>query len=203
MNETDQLIKVQFEKLPKELQEVLNVFPWKTLVKEIATLNNLPPEQAKVLETETMLILYGFEPVGNYGGNLTRELGISEDRITSIIKSVDQKIFGEIEKKMSEPKHQVPSLSPENLPMIEPGEVAHEVTHVEQGVKNETTNDLQPTRPTSNRTTDNLQPTTETQKQNATATNPVSTKIPEPTPTHLVSEHKYPGGVDPYREPIE
>lgn len=132
MNEEEKLIKEQFNKLPANLQKAINTVPWKSSVKEVALLNKLSFEQVAVVERETMFIIYGFENPSDYIANLVREAQIDEVTATTIAEMVNEKIFKIISQKVEEFDKSKPETPHENLPMVEPGEVAHEVPHVEQ-----------------------------------------------------------------------
>ncbi len=150
MNENDKLVQEQFLKLPPALQKALGEIPWKSSVNEIARLHNLKPEQAESIETETMFILYGFESPDDYVTNMVREVVIAEDLAYAIANEVNEKIFKPISVKVEElgkqqpPAAPIPEPKPENLPMVEKGETAHEVLHVEApNPKSQTPNNIQ------------------------------------------------------------
>lgn len=180
MTEEEKIIENQLKTLPAELQAAINAVPWKSSVKEIALLNKLSPEQTENLERETMFILYGFENPADYIKHLIQEVPTSEETATTIAEQVNKKILkaitDKVEKPEAEPTHT-------NLPMIEEGEVAHDVPHVEEV----TTNNQQPT-------TNNNSPA-EIQKPT------VQDSKPKETPS--TPNNRYPGGIDPYREPIQ
>ena len=125
MNEQDKLIEEQLKTLPQNLQQAISSVPWKSSLQEIGKQNNLNTEQIDALEKETMFVIYEFENPVDYPANIIRELNISEKIAYAIVESVANKIFDPILAK-------VPETSPANLPMVEKGEVAHEVPHVEQ-----------------------------------------------------------------------
>ena len=136
MNETEKLIAEQMKTLPQNLVQAINAVPWKTLVQEIGRTNTLDAEQIASLEQETMFIIYAFEPSEDYIANIMREVRISEDVAYTIAESVADKIFDPISEKSEEYENAptsagVPEIPPTNLPMIEPGEVAHEVPQIE------------------------------------------------------------------------
>ena len=155
MNEMDKLIEEQIRKLSPNLQRAINDVPWKALVQEIGKINALDTEQIASLEQETMFIIYAFESPKDYIANIMREVGISEDTALNIAESVADKIFNPILQKSEESEKtiktespapvSVPEIPPANLPMVEKGEIAHDVAHVEP-------------------TTDNRQPTTKLRK---------------------------------------
>lgn len=139
MNETNKLIEEQFKRLPSNLQQAVNTVPWKALVQEIGKANVLDAEQIASLEQETMFIIYGFENPKDYISNITKNIGISEDAAYTIAESVADKIFNPILQKSEElekPNEKkfepvtstfVPEIPPVNLPMVEKGEVAHDI----------------------------------------------------------------------------
>ncbi len=93
----------------------------------------------------------------------------------------------------------LPEVASQNLPMVEEGEVAHEVPHTEP-----TTDNTQPT------TVENKTPAVEN-KVPAVETKPIAQVAPgiqkpseEARPKFVapVPDYRYPGGNDPYREPL-
>lgn len=137
MNETDKLIEEQIKKLPETLRLAIDSVPWKTLVQEIGRANSLDTGQIVSLEQETMFILFGFENSNDYVSNVAGNVGISEDASYTIAESVVDKIFTPISEKSKGHENPttsaiVPEIAPNNLPMVEEGEVAHTVPHVEQ-----------------------------------------------------------------------
>ena len=143
MNETDKLIEEQLKKLPPNLQRAINAVPWKALVQEIGKINTLDAEQIASLEQETMFIIYAFESPKDYLANIIREVGILEDIALNIAESIADKIFNPILQKSeelgkssetkSEPvvTNSVPEIPPVNLPMVEKGEIAHDVNPIQ------------------------------------------------------------------------
>ena len=153
MNETDKLIEEQLKTLPTELREAIRIVPWKSMVQEIGRGNNLDAGEMAKLERETMLIVYAFEDPLGYSENLMRELKIDVEKATKISDEVWQKIMQPISDATNRE-----NVVPPNLPMVEPGETAHIVPHIEE-------------------------------------------KGPEKPQISTPASH-YPGGVDPYREPL-
>ena len=177
MNEQEKLIEEQKKTLTPNLLRAIDTVPWKTLVQEIGKVNTLNAEQIVSLEQETMFIIYAFEPPEDYIANMIREIGLSEDVASSIAESVAGKIFDPIMNVIETPdgvKSDVPQVIHNNLPMVEKGEVAHTVPHVEPLVP-----------PTPSVTTTPPQPQT------------------KPEPKVSLPDYRYPGGKDPYREPLK
>ena len=135
MNETEKLIEEQKKTLPPNLLQAIDIVPWKTYVQEIGKANALDTEQIASLEQETMFIIYAFEPPEDYIANMIREIGISENVAPSIAESIADKIFEPILKKSEEVSVTPPDVlevTQEIHPMIEKGEVAHGVPHIEE-----------------------------------------------------------------------
>ncbi len=137
MNEEEKLIEEQFNKLPKALQNAISTVPWRSSIKEIAILNKMSLEQVEIVGRETMFIIYGFENPDDYIGNLIREVSTDEGTAIAIAEAANEKIFKAIADQIdnqtqqitSEPKSSVPEIPSHNLPMIEKGEVVHDVPH--------------------------------------------------------------------------
>lgn len=136
MNEIDKLIEEQFKKLPLNLQRAINAVPWKSLVEEVGRANALNAEQIALLEQETMFIIYAFENPDDYVSNIARELNMSEEIAYTIAESIGNKIFvpisDESERQNIATPTDIPAIPPIILPMVEKGEVAHTVPHIEQ-----------------------------------------------------------------------
>lgn len=81
MNDLDKLTTEQLKTLPPPLQEALKTVPWRNSVQGIGASHGLDKEKTKTLETETLLIIYGFEPQENFKANLYRELGLDIKKI--------------------------------------------------------------------------------------------------------------------------
>lgn len=181
----EQLIQEQFEKLPKSLRTAIESIDWKSIVKGILSSYNLSADQAESVERETMLVIYGFENPLTYIDALVREVNLPENLAEKIANQIAKEVFDVISVKSDEIEKfsptqtpaLVPEVGPEIHPMIEEGEVAHEVPHQEQ-------------------TTDHRPPTTVPTAQ------PVESVEPIRTPETQVSKTHYPGGIDPYREPL-
>lgn len=185
MNETDKLIEEQLKTLPPNLQQAVNAVPWKNLVQEIGRDNTLNAEQITALEQEMMLVIYGFENPQDYIVNLVREVGVSEDVAYTIAESVANKIFDPILKKSEELVRvvpvSVPEIAPVNLPMVEEGEVAHDVKSEARSKNQESGMGMQ--------------------KREAGIKKQEEVKIEQskvPLP-----DYRYTEGKDPYREPLK
>ncbi|MGB3922002.1 MAG: hypothetical protein WBL19_01805 [Minisyncoccia bacterium] len=126
MTEEEKLIKEQWDKLPPALQRAIESLPWKSLVKEVGQANALDNEQLVSLEREAMFILYGFENPADFVSNITREVGVSEEKALAVAAAIAEKIFEPISTKIA-----AGSGSNAALPMVEEGEKVHDAPHVE------------------------------------------------------------------------
>lgn len=193
-NDTDKLIKEQFERLPQPLQRAITLTPWKNLVEEIATSNNLDAES---LETETMLVIYGFESQDDFAGNLTSELAIGADKSAALAKEIDVKIFSAVleqANKFASEKQETLQSTPEITPKTQ--EIAPMVV-VEAAPTSPVGSGGQAKAPI------NLIPPAP-QVQKPIALTPPNLPIERPS-INIVEEKRptaYPDGKDPYREPI-
>jgi hypothetical protein len=191
MNEEQKLIQEQLAKLPLPLQKAVEAIPWKSTVNEIGLLHNLSLEQVADVERETMLIVCGFEDPVTYIDNLVNEAGLPEEVAGEIGNEVRERVFEVISNKASEFENslegtsQVSQEAHPGLPMVEKDEVAHEVPHVEEAASA-----TMPVIPP---------PTPSVSEPVAPASEQPEAKKPQLT----VPDYRYPGGSDPYREPIE
>lgn len=196
MNETDKLIDEQFNKLPAKLQTVIKAIPWKSMINEISLLKSMDLEKVAAIEQETMFVIYGFESPNDYIQNMMREAQIDEETATTIAEAVNEKIFKEISNRVSDEEKKermMPQESKEdamrrlsqrmgNVPKV-PEIMPPNLPMIEKG---ETVHDVPHIEPT--------------------AVAPESTKLeptnPKPDQSKPVSAPHYPGGKDPYREPL-
>jgi hypothetical protein len=199
--ENEQLINEQLAKLPQELQEALTLVPWKGAVKEIALANNLSLPQISALEQETMLILYAFDDPRNFIDNLVREVGVSEDTALALAEAVNTKILQPISAKAEGlSKNTIHN----DLPVVEAGEPAHPVPHdtkldtlpkpeanpaaIKKPEAAEAPAPAPAPAPAAPAGPTKLRPNSDT---------PILKKVEAKTP-----DYRYPGGADPYREPL-
>ncbi len=142
--DSDKLIQEQLKTLPIELQRAIALTPWRNFVGNVARANNLQGDSFKNLETEAMLVIYGFENQNDFVGNIMRELSLDISRATMIAGTVDKQVFSRISNKANELANEkptdtlqstqnnaiksttlAPSVTVENdLPMIVPNEKA-------------------------------------------------------------------------------
>lgn len=89
-------LKEQFKTLPKEVQQAILNTDLSTKLQQIIKNNQLMIDQAGILEIETMLVLYGIEPLESYKANIARELNLSNEKAFAVARDVDELIFKSI-----------------------------------------------------------------------------------------------------------
>lgn len=214
MNEIKKLIEDRLEKLPQEVASAVKNVPWIDSVVKIANNNNLNSEQQNSLLQEVAIVILGLESAQNFPENLFNNVISDEDKVINIAKEIDESVILEIQKAIDRGKSDSPlsiSSKEENLPMIEEGETVHDAPHVEQ------TNNPQ-------LTTDNKIPIKVVQE--TPVSTPTPSPVPQPAPQPEIKptpepkievepkaevklntpkpsfSTQYPGGKDPYREPL-
>lgn len=141
----------------------------------------LSEEQANLADSEILYTMFCLQSLNDAISNiaklsnknpndLSKIRSVVQDNILNKYK-IDIKDFIETNKTIKTSALEVP---PTNLPMIEKGEVAHSVPHVEQPV--------QPAR------------------QDLTGS---QTQIKPEQPNVSIPDYRYDGGKDPYREPLK
>jgi hypothetical protein len=93
MEDTNLIIKQQFDQLPSEVQRALISFDWKKEVKNISNELLLTSEQSIDLETEVLLLIYSFEPQENFYNNLLYKVGLTADIAEKGFNLVEEKIL--------------------------------------------------------------------------------------------------------------
>lgn len=100
--DTNKLIDEQLKTLPQALQRAIAQTSWRAFVGNVAKSNNLTAPQKESLETEVMLVIYGFEAQSDFLGNIMRELSLDIARATMIANDVDKQVFAPILEKANE-----------------------------------------------------------------------------------------------------
>lgn len=144
-------------------------------------------EQADQADSEILYAMYGLQSLDDAMKNIASLSQKPVESLAPLKSKLKENIFDKLEeiKKTSEPRKESSST---NLPMVEAGEVAHEVPHVEMpnqeaGIKNQGVD----------------QEASMEKAEAAPTAQPTEPLKPEAKPP----ANHYPGGKDPYREPIE
>jgi len=98
MNDNDKLIQNQFNSLPVDVKESISRIPWRERVRDIAKREGLDADKSLALETETMMILFGFQSADDYTKNILTQVEIDEETAERITKEVSDEILTDIEK---------------------------------------------------------------------------------------------------------
>jgi hypothetical protein len=101
-NQLKENIKGEMLLLPKETQEVINSFKFREIFTEISKAHKFSDEEAKKLETETILILLGLVDSKLYAQNIENNIGTSEQAAKDIEKEISERIFNPICEKVVE-----------------------------------------------------------------------------------------------------
>ena len=96
MDEMTQNLKKQFDALPSDVQNAISDVNLSTKLQEIVKNNKLMIDQAGKLETETVLVLFGLEPLENYVNNLIKKVGLSSIQASLVAHDVNEAIFKNI-----------------------------------------------------------------------------------------------------------
>ncbi len=199
--------KEAYQKLPEEIQDLIMSNETDELISNYLKQTGLDEDQSNEADSEIMYAMYGLQSLDDALGHITKLSGRSLDDLSNLKAQLQESIFS----KYTEVKvAQQPSNTIHNdLPVIEEGEKVHTVPH-------DTTLDTMPT-PVKIKTNP-AQPVPAT---------PVSAPIVAPTtpeaslpkaPTNektrphsdtpikknelKTPDYRYPGGTDPYREPL-
>jgi hypothetical protein len=174
--ETTKLIQEQLKTLPDNLRHAIESTDWKLILSDFLTQYTLSPEILAGIERETMLVIYGFENPLNLIENLTQQVPLEEEQAINIAELINERILNIIANKLETPLP--PEILPQNLPMVEKGEVVHDVPPLTPAEKEVPQSNPSPASP--------LPPIAEAKKEEPTAPRPAA----------------YVGGKDPYREPL-
>ncbi|MEK7569081.1 MAG: hypothetical protein AAB497_03130 [Patescibacteria group bacterium] len=95
-DETQQIFKEQFGKLPAEVVGFISSANWDENLDEIGSLYNLSEDEAYNFKQEATLVLAGLVHPDEFGDNLEQEAGIHGAVRDAIVTAVEQKIFAPV-----------------------------------------------------------------------------------------------------------
>lgn len=113
----------RFDKLPENIQEVVEKSNYQNTLYEIARARKLSITQMGILDTVTTDLMVGAIHSDQYRGVLLKKLGLSESDTTSLVNEINEKVFKTIRggmMKMSEVKTQKTEAVPMPKPDIRP-----------------------------------------------------------------------------------
>ena len=123
----ENVIKAQIELAPKEIKDLLKKAEWVTVVEKVVEDKNLLNNQKEILENELLFVILGLEPKDDLIDNIKINVGLTENVAVEIVRELQEKILKNISHLLpNEAETESPA-----LPMVEKGEVAHVVPHVE------------------------------------------------------------------------
>lgn len=93
MNYSEQILKVRFEQLPKDVKEAIMGTPWEEKLKQISDRHNLHIDQAGHLGEETVLVMFGIEHADNLIPNIAKHVEVSEEKAEAIAEDLNREIF--------------------------------------------------------------------------------------------------------------
>lgn len=178
------LIDDQLKTLPVPLQRAIAITPWRKLVGEVAQKNSLDAEKSEKLEMEAMLVMYGFEAAHDLAANIARELGVDQSLAKKLEDEVEIRVFSVVLAKAN-------SLAQESEETLqsEPAVINNELPVITNKPP------INLIKPTPVQTPINLAPVAKPVNMIADKLGNVSASQSKPS--------QYPGGLDPYREPIQ
>jgi len=202
--EIKKIVEERLTTLPANIAYAIKSVPWVAKIEEIAKNNNFDADTLESFNIETTLVILGIEPLSNYPENLSRNVGLNDDLVIKVAKEVDEKIMTPITEKIEGKNISVETKKEPittSLPMVELGEVVHNVPHVETPTPVSPTPAPPPSPPPKPQPippppTPPSPP--QPAAQPATPPAPTTPKV-ESTPT---PDYRYPSGQDPYREPL-
>ncbi|MBU6430843.1 hypothetical protein KGQ29_00480 [Patescibacteria group bacterium] len=93
MDNTKEILRTQFNKLPKDIQNAIMSVNLRSKMELIARKNNLHIDQAQILENETVFVMLGLEHPSDLVENIVKNLEISEEKAEAIAKDINNEIF--------------------------------------------------------------------------------------------------------------
>ena len=91
--ETKKILEERLSVMPAILREAITDASLPTKLETITKKNNLLLDQAGVLETEVLLVLYGLEKHESFLSNLIKEGDLDKTRAQAVVKDVEEMIF--------------------------------------------------------------------------------------------------------------
>lgn len=188
--------KKAYENLSDDLKELVMSNETSDFIELSFQESGLDEDQINLGESEVLYAMLGLQTLEMAIQNIAKSSGKAVADLSSLKEKLDDKIFSKYPRLVSSPEEtsKVSAGNQDsNLPMIEEGEVAHSVPHVEsQPVEKVEVKKEEP----------NSVPVVEEKPKIAGKTAPASdTKEKDLTPRPITTS--YQGGKDPYREPLD
>jgi hypothetical protein len=211
-----QTIKELYRSLPDELKSIVATQEISSINDDIAKAYGLNTKQRLELGDEITMRLIGVTTGKNFASNLETRLGITPEITKKLEMEIENKIFSKIPNNILSSQEEyaqsklkessayttvnIPKIAPEMHPMVEKGEIAHDVPLPEE--RGEHTEPKEAPAP-ANLPTEELRSAPSIPAPEVRSITPPS---PEPKQEEKAPEppkSSYAPGQDPYREPIE
>ncbi len=113
--ENDPIVEI-FNSLPQVIKEAIVNSHWEQKIRAISKKNNLVIGDANTLEKNTFLVMLGIISPIKYADVLKQEIKLEDEKLNSIINSVEDEVFRDIKQKLVElqEKKQSVSILPED-----------------------------------------------------------------------------------------
>ncbi len=204
MEYSKEIVREIYKAAPEEILDVLTSDETIEKISILAKKYSLSTEQGFILSYEITLYMIGLIPDSSFEVELKNSLNLTDSTEKSLKASIEQDIISKVSKdtldsqrKLAQEKVSSPSIDidneskdleipPEILPMVEEGETAHDTLP----------ESAEPKKPEIEAKTENSIPNNIENRIEENKTEAAPQETPKP-------KSAYPGGVDPYREPID
>lgn len=137
--------------LPQPVQDLVFDGTWEDRTAEIAKKYSLTDTQTDALTNNVLFVLIGLDTPDTFLGSMVSELSVSKLLADQIVKDLENRVFDyalkfvenkekknqtatgpaniepTLTRKTENETSKTPEIKPENLPMVEPGEIAHDI----------------------------------------------------------------------------
>lgn len=93
MDNTKEILKDQFKKLPKDIQDAILAVDLRSKMQFITKKNNLHIDQTEALENEAVFVLLGLEHPSGLVTNIAKHVEVSEEKAEAIVEDLNREIF--------------------------------------------------------------------------------------------------------------
>ena len=196
MDETQEIIKEQFKKLPRNVQGAILSANLQEKLKRLTEKYHLRVDQAGSLETETLLVMLGLERPDSFSTNIEKEVRVSTEVAQQIANDVNAEIFLPIREslKQLQPKEEELEQAQERKEQPVDQEVQKETPSPAPAQGQQPTSNIPPNLPTGDISSLKLGGALKIPREEQSASQ-------DTRPVPKADERRY--ETDPYREPIE
>ena len=90
---TEQILREQLSKLPKEIRSVIVNIDWETPISQITQKYRLTQTEVEQFKLETMLVIVGIVHPDDFGPELAKAMHISPENLNSIVFTMNESVF--------------------------------------------------------------------------------------------------------------